>query len=312
MRLTCVATNNTNCQYANGPYYPLGPPRPAPPVPSARGTLVGEHPRPTGGAGRRVHPFPPPTPTSSSSPPPKRPPPPHRPRPTSVLIYALASRASLVDPAREPRTTVPFHISRPWLLPAAPRTVFTVMGFFSLLFTQLDINPEGAGVITVVRSAPDDFRSLPAVRAVLSDPILPPGGDTLHRRPLPSGPVRPDIVSRILCREVGHAILSDDTPRNGFKVQGMLLLAIITFADGDESRARQLLQAAIRLALKLGLNRAAFAVEHAMGSSLLEESWRRTYWELYVVDAMLAALRGPGAFSLYLMPSDLRSSDLAL
>jgi hypothetical protein len=114
-----------------------------------------------------------------------------------------------------------------------------------------------------------------------------------------------DPSARISCREVAHAVLSDDTPRNGFKVQGMLLLAIITFADGDENRARQLLQAAIRLALELGMNRAAFAVEHAMGSSLLEESWRRTYWELYVVDAMLAALRGPGAFSLYLVPSDL-------
>ena len=114
-----------------------------------------------------------------------------------------------------------------------------------------------------------------------------------------------DPSARISCREVAHAVLSDESLQNGFKVQSMLLLAIITFADGDENRAHQLLQAAIQLALELGMNRAAFALEHSMGSSLLEESWRRTYWELYVVDAMLAAPRGPGAFSLYRVPSDL-------
>ncbi|KAN0075158.1 hypothetical protein V8E54_007769 [Elaphomyces granulatus] len=288
----CLATNNTDCHYANGPYYPSGPRRPA--GPPGRNICRG-----ASSAYRRswsLIPFslplslPPPPTSSSSSPPPRRPPPPHRPRPASVLCpgrpgFPHGSRPvspgpennrgiKTTAPASPPPSEVPQMISDPFLL-------LYYEYFHGAHPILLPANTLGSVLF---------YQILSYLRAVIRYI-----GAHYYRDP----------SARISCREVAHAILSDDTPRNGFKVQGMLLLAIITFADGDESRARQLLQAAIRLALELGMNRAAFTVEHAMGSSLLEESWCRTYWELYVVNPMLAALRGPGAFSLYLVPSDL-------
>ncbi|KAF4215044.1 hypothetical protein CNMCM5878_008503 [Aspergillus fumigatiaffinis] len=109
-----------------------------------------------------------------------------------------------------------------------------------------------------------------------------------------------------LFRQSAYSVLSDSTPRNGFKVQGMVLLAIVDHARGAEDSAARIMQAAVNLALELGMNKAAFAAEHSGGNSTLEESWRRTYWELYFVDGYLAAMRDQSAFQLFHSPADVR------
>jgi hypothetical protein len=109
-----------------------------------------------------------------------------------------------------------------------------------------------------------------------------------------------------LFRQSAYSVLSDSTPRNGFKVQGMVLLAIVGHARGAEDSAARIMQAAVNLALELGMNKAAFAAEHSGGNSILEESWRRTYWELYFVDGYLAAMRDQSAFQLFNSPADVR------
>ncbi|OJJ43879.1 hypothetical protein ASPZODRAFT_19180 [Penicilliopsis zonata CBS 506.65] len=76
----------------------------------------------------------------------------------------------------------------------------------------------------------------------------------------------------------------------GFTVQGMLLLAITEHAHGYETRAHETLQRAIALALQLGMDRPEFALKNSFGSATMAESWRRTYWELYVVEGLLAAV----------------------
>ncbi|GFF33440.1 hypothetical protein IFM46972_03893 [Aspergillus udagawae] len=107
-------------------------------------------------------------------------------------------------------------------------------------------------------------------------------------------------------RQSAYSVLSDSTPRDGFKVQGMVLLAIVDHARGAEDSATRIMQAAVNLALELGMNRAAFAAEHSGGNSILEESWRRTYWELYFVDGFLAAMRDQSAFQLFHNAADVR------
>lgn len=115
-----------------------------------------------------------------------------------------------------------------------------------------------------------------------------------------------DESVRDALKDAAYAVLSEQqTPRNGFTVQSMLLLAIVTHAHGREDEANQILRSAVDLALELGMDRAAFARENSMGSSLWEESWRRTYWELYIVDGLFAGLREQSTFSLYGRPSDL-------
>ncbi|RLL98693.1 hypothetical protein CFD26_107338 [Aspergillus turcosus] len=116
----------------------------------------------------------------------------------------------------------------------------------------------------------------------------------------------PDSSLKELFRQSAYSVLSDSTPRDGFKVQGMVLLAIVDHACGAEDSATRIMQAAVSLALELGMNKAAFAAEHSGGNPILEESWRRTYWELYVVDGYLAAMRDQSALQLFHTPADVR------
>lgn len=135
-----------------------------------------------------------------------------------------------------------------------------------------------------------------------SHPIL------LPRRSLasPLGQQIPAYIPHIM-RYIGshyypHAGFSDSfhtsaytalsAPNDGYKVQGLLLLAIIEHAYGGEEKARKLLHEAIQLACRLGMNSRSFARTHSRGSLVLEESWRRTYWELVVVEGIISALGG--------------------
>lgn len=42
------------------------------------------------------------------------------------------------------------------------------------------------------------------------------------------------------------------------------------------------------MALDLGMNRSDFATQHRRNDPILEESWRRTWWEVYITDAHIA------------------------
>jgi hypothetical protein len=56
------------------------------------------------------------------------------------------------------------------------------------------------------------------------------------------------------------------------------------------------MDAAIRIALDLTMFRRRFAVENGEGDAVLEESWRRTWWQVYISDAIFAAIRREAAF----------------
>jgi hypothetical protein len=61
---------------------------------------------------------------------------------------------------------------------------------------------------------------------------------------------------------------------------------------------------AVDMALELGMNRQEFSVNNGEGCNVLEESWRRTWWELYVIDGLLAAIHQRNTFRLYNIPTD--------
>ena len=86
---------------------------------------------------------------------------------------------------------------------------------------------------------------------------------------------------------IGHELLNE-TARDGYMVQALLLYAIALLARDEQTRARQILSSAIQIALELGMHRKGFAVDHSCGSRHMAECWRRTVWELYVVDGMLS------------------------
>ena len=91
-------------------------------------------------------------------------------------------------------------------------------------------------------------------------------------------------------RNAAANITSDRIPADGFKVQGLLLFGMSLFARCEQELALAIIDQAIDLALNLGMNSRNFAITHGMGSSVIEESWRRTWWELYMVDGILSSL----------------------
>ena len=75
----------------------------------------------------------------------------------------------------------------------------------------------------------------------------------------------------------------------GFQVQGLLCLAIVFMAGREESAlGMQLLAEAIDLALSIGLYRQQYSANRLHDHPILAESWRRTWWDLFVVDILLS------------------------
>jgi hypothetical protein len=89
-----------------------------------------------------------------------------------------------------------------------------------------------------------------------------------------------------------------DTPKDGFRVQALLILAIGLDGYTYQEKALQILTDAQNLALELEMNKRDFAVINGNRSSSVEESWRRTWWELYVVDGMIAGVHQKSSFRL--------------
>lgn len=98
----------------------------------------------------------------------------------------------------------------------------------------------------------------------------------------------PEPVDEEGFKHAAYVALSDAVPSDGFRVQSLLLLALVFQAHGQEERARRTLRTAVELALDLGMHRASFAAFNSPRSGIVQEMWRRTYWELYVVDTILA------------------------
>ena len=88
------------------------------------------------------------------------------------------------------------------------------------------------------------------------------------------------------------------TPRDGFLVQAMMVLLVGLDGLCELDKARRMLRDVGQLAVEIGLHSRAFATLHGQGVPVLEESWRRTWWDLYVVDGMIAGLHRASNFAL--------------
>ena len=79
-------------------------------------------------------------------------------------------------------------------------------------------------------------------------------------------------------------------PQNGFAVQGLILLAISSHMCNNPTQAQGFLQNAIEIALAIGLHKHEFSANNGKENCATTESWRRTWWELYILDIMFAGL----------------------
>jgi Fungal specific transcription factor domain/Fungal Zn(2)-Cys(6) binuclear cluster domain len=96
-----------------------------------------------------------------------------------------------------------------------------------------------------------------------------------------------------------NTLFSTTAEQSRFAVQAMVLLGIAQRAHDRNDLAYETFGRAMDLAIELGMNRASFASENNEGSPVIEEMWRRVWWELYINDAMLAASRQDEYFRMH-------------
>jgi hypothetical protein len=107
-----------------------------------------------------------------------------------------------------------------------------------------------------------------------------------------------------MLEEAYRLIYDPQRPRDGFLVQAMVLLIVGLDGSCQNDKAREILNDVERLALEIDLNTRPFATLHGQGIPVLEESWRRTWWDLFVVDGMVAGVHRVTNFLLFDVPVD--------
>ncbi|TGO24904.1 hypothetical protein BPAE_0092g00230 [Botrytis paeoniae] len=129
-----------------------------------------------------------------------------------------------------------------------------------------------------LESDPDSLNNLMSVMQYIG---------SLYAPDLPSAEFRAIAVSQLDLVNL---------PQTGFSVQTLLLLAIAVHAEDERQEARAILDRNICMALELGMNHRAFAEMER--DPVLAESWRRTFWGLYVLDGVFSGIARASSFIL--------------
>ena len=94
------------------------------------------------------------------------------------------------------------------------------------------------------------------------------------------------------------------TAKDGYLIQALLLIIVGLDGSCQQEKARELLADCERFAIEIDLNKREFASMHGHGNPTLEESWRRTWWDLYVCDGMIAGVHRVTNFLLFDIQAD--------
>lgn len=74
------------------------------------------------------------------------------------------------------------------------------------------------------------------------------------------------------------------------KLQALLLLAIVLHSRNERTQAGKCIVASVDLAFEFGLHTRNSIIAMGEGDPLTEECFRRTWWELFIIEGMLTAL----------------------
>ncbi|KAN0083737.1 hypothetical protein V8E54_002825 [Elaphomyces granulatus] len=102
---------------------------------------------------------------------------------------------------------------------------------------------------------------------------------------------RPNIITSVVDQELSVE-----------KVQALLLLAIVLHSRNERAEAGSCLGRALDLAYELEMHRKSYAETMGGGDPVREESLRRTWWELFVIEGMLTALGARKSFTASMVP----------
>ncbi|KAI2602792.1 hypothetical protein GGR54DRAFT_468517 [Hypoxylon sp. NC1633] len=104
--------------------------------------------------------------------------------------------------------------------------------------------------------------------------------------------------------EAMRLIHAEGVVKDGYLVQAMVIVLIGLDGNCQQEKAREILSNVERIAIEIGLYTRTFATMHGCGVPRLEESWRRTWWDLFVVDGMVAGVHRQTNFLLFDIVAD--------
>lgn len=93
-------------------------------------------------------------------------------------------------------------------------------------------------------------------------------------------------------RDSVEASMSMLSPSDPILVQCRILYSVALFWFDHKADAKSQMDEAARLAINLQMFRAEFAASQGLDHPVLRESWRRTWWMLYIFDAYYAGTLG--------------------
>lgn len=96
-----------------------------------------------------------------------------------------------------------------------------------------------------------------------------------------------------------EACFAETPPTDPMMVQCRLLYSMVLFWYGHEDDARREMDMVVRLATDLQMYLQEFAVLHGGEHAVLRESWRRTWWMVYIIDAYYAGTLGTNKSDLW-------------
>lgn len=102
----------------------------------------------------------------------------------------------------------------------------------------------------------------------------------------------------IQLKDHAEAGIRQTPPTNPVLVQCRLLYSIVLFWHNYKAEANHEIRAAVKLAVDLKMFRREFASDYGAGHPVLMESWRRTWWMLYIVDGYYAGTLGTMNFAV--------------
>jgi hypothetical protein len=109
-----------------------------------------------------------------------------------------------------------------------------------------------------------------------------------------------------ILRQVAHAALIDGTlPYDGFSVQALLIFALAVHCCDEYDIGDSVLDKATDIALSIEMLRRPFAQANSGSDHVLEESWRRTAWSLFITDTLFAAIAHRSTHKLQTVEIDL-------
>jgi hypothetical protein len=97
-----------------------------------------------------------------------------------------------------------------------------------------------------------------------------------------------------------HAVLRHIPAENSvwgpFEVQAVLIYAVAIFWRNESERAREMMNLCIRKAVAMGMHQREFANSCSPEDPVFAESWRRTWYEIYLCDASMTATSRSSTF----------------